>query len=208
MISALNIHITGIVQGVGFRPFVYKQARLYLINGWVLNSNDGVHIFAEGEDKLLDQFCLALANEAPLASKVEQIEMQEVPLQNFKSFEIRTSKNENLNQSAQNSQQTLVSPDLATCEDCVKELFDKNDHRYRYPFINCTNCGPRFTIISKLPYDRKYTSMKHFDMCENCSNEYKDPLDRRFHAQPNACFECGPKISWIEKNSEKFSKKI
>ncbi|MDO5328770.1 MAG: carbamoyltransferase HypF [Coriobacteriia bacterium] len=195
MKSALKIHVTGIVQGVGFRPFVYRQAKLHLIHGWVINSADGVHIHAEGEDKDLDSFCMALADDAPAASIVKQIDMDEIPLEGFDSFEIRVSDENKLN----NIGTTLVSPDLATCDDCVKELFDKNDRRYRYPFINCTNCGPRFTIIKELPYDRCNTSMDKFKMCNVCEDEYTDPTNRRFHAQPNACFDCGPYISWKEK---------
>ena len=160
-----------------------------------MNSADGVHIHAEGEEKLVDEFCMSISNDAPAASKVEAIEMQEVPLENFETFEIRHSEDKKTSKAGSQAGQTLISPDLATCEDCVRELFDKNDRRYRYPFINCTNCGPRFTIIEKLPYDRPLTSMKEFKMCDICDAEYKDPGDRRFHAQPDACFDCGPQIS-------------
>ncbi|WP_139651292.1 carbamoyltransferase HypF [Raoultibacter phocaeensis] len=190
MIEALDIQVRGIVQGVGFRPFVYRMAKKYLINGWVLNATDGVFIHAEGEGKLLDEFVLELSENPPAASQVDEIELKEVPLEGFDSFEIRFSD------AGAVEKTTLISPDLATCEDCVHELFNPNDPRYRYPFINCTNCGPRFTIIEKLPYDRKNTSMKEFPMCPRCQSEYDEPLDRRFHAQPNACFECGPKVSW------------
>lgn len=141
---------------------------------------------------------MSISNDAPAASKVEAIEMQEVPLENFETFEIRHSEDKKTSKAGSQAGQTLISPDLATCEDCVRELFDKNDRRYRYPFINCTNCGPRFTIIEKLPYDRPLTSMKEFKMCDICDAEYKDPGDRRFHAQPNACFDCGPQISWTK----------
>ncbi|MEA5019801.1 MAG: carbamoyltransferase HypF [Gordonibacter sp.] len=192
MIEALDIHVKGIVQGVGFRPFVYRMAKKYLINGWVLNATDGVFVHAEGEGKLLDEFVLELSDNPPAAARVEEITLKEVPLEEFDSFEIRFSD------AAAVEKTTLVSPDLATCNDCVGELFDLHDVRYRYPFINCTNCGPRFTIIEKLPYDRKSTSMKNFLLCERCAAEYSDPLDRRFHAQPDACFECGPHLSWCE----------
>ncbi|BAK43413.1 carbamoyltransferase HypF [Eggerthella sp. YY7918] len=192
MIEALDIQVKGIVQGVGFRPFVYRMAKKYLINGWVLNATDGVFIHAEAESKLLDEFVLELSENPPAASRVEKIELKEVPLEDFDSFEIRFSD------SGAVEKTTLVSPDLATCDDCANELFNPNDRRFRYPFINCTNCGPRFTIIEKLPYDRKSTSMKDFPMCERCAAEYGDPLDRRFHAQPDACFECGPHLSWRE----------
>ena len=208
MNTALKIHVTGIVQGVGFRPFVYRQAKLHLINGWVYNSADGVHIHAEGEDKLVDEFCLALSNEAPAASRVEQIEMQEVPLKGYKSFEIKHSEDVKTSKAGSSAGETLISPDIATCDDCLKELFDKKDRRYRYPFINCTNCGPRFTIIDKLPYDRCYTSMRTFKMCDVCNDEYHNPTDRRFHAQPDACFDCGPQISWIDLKNVKRPERV
>lgn len=190
MIDAVDIHVKGIVQGVGFRPFVYRMAKKYLINGWVLNAADGVYIHAEGESKLVDEFIMELSDNPPAASRVEEIDIKEVPLEDFDSFEIRFSDDDAVEET------TLVSPELATCEDCVRELFNPNDRRYRYPFINCTNCGPRFTIIDHLPYDRVATSMAAFPMCEKCDAEYADPLDRRFHAQPDACFECGPSVTW------------
>ena len=190
MIDAVDIHVKGIVQGVGFRPFVYRMAKKYLINGWVLNAADGVYIHAEGESKLVDEFIMELSDNPPAASRVEEIDIKEVPLEDFDSFEIRFSDDDAVEET------TLVSPELATGEDCVRELFNPNDRRYRYPFINCTNCGPRFTIIDHLPYDRVATSMAAFPMCEKCAAEYADPLDRRFHAQPDACFECGPSVTW------------
>ena len=182
MIDAVDIHVKGIVQGVGFRPFVYRTAKKYLINGWVLNAADGVYIHAEGESKLVDEFIMELSDNPPAASKVEEIDIKEVPLEAFDSFEIRFS-----------------------CADCVNELFNPNDRRYRYPFINCTNCGPRFTIIDHLPYDRAATSMAAFPMCERCAAEYADPLDRRFHAQPDACFECGPHVSFAWRQTDETS---
>ena len=190
MQTALDIHVKGIVQGVGFRPFVYRCAQLNLIRGWVLNAVDGVHIRAQGEEDLVDAFVLELVHDAPAAAHVAEVTMNEVPLEDFDGFEIRFSEDVAVRET------TLVSPDLATCEDCVRELFDPTDRRYRYPFINCTNCGPRFTIIDELPYDRGATSMRDFAMCPRCAEEYADPADRRFHAQPDACFACGPRISW------------
>ena len=190
MLEALDIHVTGVVQGVGFRPFVYRAAKQNLISGWVLNAVDGVDIHAEGESSLLDAFVIELSENAPAAAQVREIDLKEVPLQGCEGFEIRFSDD------TESRETTLVSPDLATCDDCVRELFDPADRRYRYPFINCTNCGPRFTIIDKLPYDRPATSMKDFEMCPTCAAEYADPADRRFHAQPDACFECGPHVSW------------
>lgn len=191
MIDALDIHVKGIVQGVGFRPFVYKLAKKYLINGWVLNAVDGVHIHAEGESEHVDAFVMELSDNAPAAAQVTEIEIKEVPLEPFDSFEIRFSEDDS-------AETTFVSPDLATCDKCACELFDESNRRFRYPFINCTNCGPRFTIIDHLPYDRPNTSMSKFAMCSACELEYTTPTDRRFHAQPNACFECGPHVSWSE----------
>lgn len=191
MIEALDIQVKGIVQGVGFRPFVYRLAKKYQLNGWVLNAVEGVFIHAEGEANLLDKFVTELHMNPPSAAKVKEIDLKEVPLEGFGSFGIRFSDDHDAQQT------TLVSPDLATCDDCLDELFNPSDRRYRYPFINCTNCGPRFTIIGSLPYDRPATSMKDFPMCPRCAAEYADPLDRRFHAQPDACWDCGPHISWV-----------
>ena len=205
MKSALDIHVSGIVQGVGFRPFIYLLAKKNLICGWVLNSSDGVHIHAEGEDSNLDSFCISIANEAPPASSVKQVDMQESKLESYRDFKIRLSLAQG-NNTEQESKTTLVSGDLSICKDCLSELFDKTHkdakRRYRYPFINCTNCGPRFTIINSLPYDRKTTSMNQFKMCKECQREYEDPANRRFHAQPNACFICGPHLSWSSDNGK------
>ena len=190
--EALDLKISGVVQGVGFRPFVYREAKKRDITGWVLNDVEGVKVHAEGETLPLDRFVLALSEEEPAAAQVREIEIKEVPVEGFEDFEIRFSDD------AQQSETTLVSPDLATCDACVEELFDPKNRRYHYPFINCTNCGPRFTIMRKLPYDRPETSMAEFSMCPECAAEYADPSNRRFHAQPDACFECGPKVGWIE----------
>lgn len=190
MTEALNIHVTGIVQGVGFRPFVYRLARKHHLCGWVLNGVDGVRIHAEGSQSDLDHFALAIVDEAPAAAKVERVLLDSAPVESFETFEIRFSDD------TDTTSTTLVSPDLATCDDCLHELFDPADRRFHYPFINCTNCGPRFTITRELPYDRANTSMESFKMCPDCAAEYADPADRRFHAQPDACFECGPHISW------------
>lgn len=189
MIEALDIRVRGIVQGVGFRPFVYRLARRYVVSGWVLNDLDGVFIHAEAETKLLDEFVTELHMDPPSAAKITEVELKEVPLQDCKGFEIRESE------TGDADERTLVSADLGICDDCARELFDTADRRYRYPFINCTNCGPRFTIIGELPYDRPQTSMKAFQMCDDCAREYHDPSDRRFHAQPDACFACGPQLS-------------
>lgn len=190
MVEALNIQVKGIVQGVGFRPFVYRLAQEYDIKGWVLNATEGVSIHAEGEQKALDKFALAIADKHPQAAVVKEVNLEEAEVENYNSFTIRFS------QDSQTNQTTLVSPDLATCNECVAELFDPTNRRYRYPFINCTNCGPRFTIMNGLPYDRPLTSMESFTMCSSCQEEYDDPGDRRFHAQPDACFDCGPCLGW------------
>lgn len=194
MKQRLRIHITGIVQGVGMRPFVYREAVFLRLAGWVRNSGDGVHIEAQGEAETLHRFVEALQSKAPDAARVDHMLIEEAPVeaaQNNTEFKIISSD--------KNSKRTtLVSPDIATCHSCLKELFDPSDRRYHYPFINCTNCGPRFTIIRELPYDRAKTSMDNFPMCPACAAEYSDPTNRRFHAQPNACFECGPHLIWSE----------
>lgn len=190
--EALDIQVKGVVQGVGFRPFVYRCAQEFGLTGWVLNAIDGVTIHVEGTERALDLFAIKLVEDAPEAANVKELELHEAPVEGFDAFEIRFSDDAEANQT------TLVSPDLATCDACVRELFDPSDRRYHYPFINCTNCGPRFTIIDDLPYDRANTSMKEFTMDEPCQTEYDDPTDRRFHAQPNACFDCGPRLGWVD----------
>lgn len=184
---AYDLHISGIVQGVGFRPFVYRQAVGLKLTGWVLNASDGVHVHVEGKKAALEAFAQELSACAPPAALITSVDVVEVPAEGFRDFVIRQSQE-------QQQASTLISPDIATCPLCLEELFDKKDRRYRYPFINCTNCGPRFTIISALPYDRPNTSMDAFAMCKACSREYHQPLDRRFHAQPDACFACGPAL--------------
>lgn len=192
----VHIHVTGIVQGVGMRPFVYREAMAHGICGWVLNAGDGVHIEAHALAGALDAFVAALSEHAPAAARVEHVEVVDLAANgwdaaNEEGFRIVASQD-------QTAHTTLVSPDIATCDDCLRELFDPADRRYHYPFINCTNCGPRFTIIRSLPYDRAATSMDRFPMCPECAAEYANPLDRRFHAQPDACFNCGPHIMWRE----------
>lgn len=192
----VHIHVTGIVQGVGMRPFVYREAMAHGICGWVLNAGDGVHIEAHAPTDALDAFVAALSEHAPAAARVEHVETMDLAANGWdaaseQGFRIVASQD-------QTAHTTLVSPDIATCDDCLRELFDPADRRYHYPFINCTNCGPRFTIIRSLPYDRAATSMDCFPMCPKCATEYADPLDRRFHAQPDACFDCGPHITWRE----------
>lgn len=192
----VHIHVTGIVQGVGMRPFVYREATAHDICGWVLNAGDGVHIEAHAPADALDAFVAALSEHAPAAARVEHVETMDLAANGWgaaseQGFRIVASQDQTVHT-------TLISPDIATCDDCLRELFDPADRRYHYPFINCTNCGPRFTIIRSLPYDRAATSMDCFPMCPKCAAEYADPLDRRFHAQPDACFDCGPHITWRE----------
>lgn len=192
----VHIHVTGIVQGVGMRPFVYREAMAHGICGWVLNAGDGVHIEAHALADALDAFVDALSEHAPAAARVEHVEVVDLAANGWdaddeRAFRIVASQDQTVHT-------TLISPDIATCDDCLRELFDPTDRRYHYPFINCTSCGPRFTIIRSLPYDRAATSMDCFPMCPECAAEYADPLDRRFHAQPDACFDCGPHITWRE----------
>ena len=192
----VHIHVTGIVQGVGMRPFVYREAMAHGICGWVLNAGDGVHIEAHASVEALDGFVAALSEHAPAAARVEHVAVADLEPDAWDAddeqvFRIVASQDQTVHT-------TLISPDIATCDDCLRELFDPADRRYHYPFINCTNCGPRFTIIRSLPYDRAATSMDCFPMCPECAAEYGNPLDRRFHAQPDACFDCGPHITWRE----------
>ena len=196
MREALDLTIKGIVQGVGFRPFVYRCAHELGITGWVLNGTFGVKVHAEGEPADLDAFVMRVHDTAPVAAHIAEIQLADGVLEPCDDFKIVAS------QQGADEKTTLVSADLATCATCEQELFDPNNRRYRYPFINCTNCGPRFTIIDQLPYDRCNTSMAAFPMCPECAEEYADPLNRRFHAQPDACWECGPKISFAVKAGE------
>lgn len=192
-----RIHITGVVQGVGFRPFVYQLATRANLRGWVANMSSGVDIEIEGDIVALDAFTRTLADEKPPLARIDSIQSQDIPSngqEHFVGFEIRASV-------PQAGAFQPIAPDISICPDCLRELFDPNDRRYRYPFINCTNCGPRFTIIRDIPYDRPLTTMRDFVMCEDCAREYHDPLNRRFHAQPVACAKCGPRI-WLESNSQ------
>jgi len=191
------IKIRGIVQGVGFRPFIHKLVSGYKLSGYIKNTSSGVELELEGERGELEGFVQRLPLEAPKLSYIESVDVNySDQLQGFKGFEIRESKTEAL-------RNTLISPDMCICEDCLRELRDVNDRRYRYPFINCTNCGPRFTIIADVPYDRKNTSMADFPMCSDCDGEYHDIEDRRYHAQPDCCPDCGPHVFFLdEKGSE------
>ena len=179
------------MQGVGFRPFVYRLARRCSLAGWVLNDSRGVEIELEGSQKDIDDFAESLEREAPPLARIASVTRKRVTPLAETEFVIRPSQ-------VEAEKATLISPDCATCDDCVGELFDPSDRRYRYPFINCTNCGPRYTIIRDFPYDRPLTTMSKFKMCSACQAEYDDPADRRFHAQPNACWDCGPGVTLLQ----------
>lgn len=197
--NAINkrVLIQGIVQGVGFRPTVYGYAQKHGLTGWILNSAHGVEIEVHGEPQKLDTFLQELQEKPPQMAQIDSFTVLDAPVQTFETFEIIASQN--------NPADFLpVSPDLNVCQDCLHELFDPTDRRYRYPFINCTNCGPRFSIVKSIPYDRPKTSMSGFPLCPDCTREYHDPADRRFHAQPIACPVCGPHV-WLQTTHKRFA---
>jgi len=184
-----KISVHGIVQGVGFRPFIYRLANARQLAGWVCNTSGSVEIEAEGDERAISDFLTAIRTQAPPRARIDDIRAVFVPVEEHAGFTIRESL------SRENTYQ-LISPDIATCDDCQREIISLTDRRSGYPFTNCTNCGPRFTIIKDIPYDRVKTTMSAFDMCSSCQREYDDPLNRRFHAQPNACSDCGPAL-WV-----------
>jgi len=188
-VAARYIELTGIVQGVGFRPFVYNLAVAHDLRGWVRNTSAGVQVHVEGQPEVLDAFVQGLTTQAPPLARIETISITDRSPNGYKGFTIEESVR-------QQGAYQLVSPDVAICPDCLRELLDPDDRRYGYPFTNCTNCGPRFTIIEDIPYDRPNTTMRAFRMCPQCQTEYENPADRRFHAQPNACPVCGPHV-WL-----------
>lgn len=195
MRKAVKAAVNGRVQGVGFRPFIYRMAQKYQLKGNVQNNMDGVRIHLEGEREAIAIFLQEIRNHAPSLSKVDEIRVEEAEFKNLSQFTIIESKRSGTSQ--------LVIPiDSAVCDDCLREMNDPDDHRYHYPFINCTQCGPRYTIIEELPYDRPYTSMKGFPMCPDCQKEYEDPANRRYHAQPIACPQCGPKVKLLNGNGQ------
>ena len=189
--SRYKVTIQGIVQGVGFRPFIYQQAVARRLTGYVTNTSHGVDLEVEGAGLDLDDFIRILRQDPPPLSRITSLEVQPLPPQGDLEFTIRQSQ-------AQETRSALISPDVAVCPDCLRELRDPLDRRYRYPFINCTNCGPRYTIIKDIPYDRAKTTMGAFTLCPECFAEYHDPLNRRFHAQPNACWTCGPRVALLD----------
>jgi len=194
---SIRLEIKGIVQGVGFRPFIYNLARKCHIYGYVLNDSHGVEIEAEGKKSDLDKFLFQIKTIPPSQSQIEQIKVKKIPFRGYRNFVIKESEEKD-------TKTVLVSPDLATCEDCLDELFDPQNRRFGYPFLNCTNCGPRVTIIQDVPYDRDKTTMSVFNMCPDCSREYHNPQNRRFHAQPNACAVCGPKLTLMDNKKNVF----
>ncbi|HWF56003.1 MAG TPA: carbamoyltransferase HypF, partial [Solirubrobacteraceae bacterium] len=189
-VRRVRVRVLGTVQGVGFRPYVYRLAGELRLAGFVLNDSRGVVIELEGSGPSVETFLARLAPEAPPLAVVDAVEFADVPVVGAPGFQIRPSPQGGV-------AETPVSVDSASCPDCLHELLDPDDRRFRYPFINCTNCGPRFTIVQGVPYDRPLTTMSGFAMCADCRREYEDPADRRFHAQPNACPLCGPRVRLV-----------
>jgi hydrogenase maturation protein HypF len=185
MASACSIRVRGVVQGVGFRPFVYRLARANTLNGWVLNAEEGIEIHLEGAETGLEAFVRDLKAQPPPAASIAEIDIKPAELVGLREFTIRTSQR-------RDHPTVRISPDLPVCDDCLKELFDPADRHYWYPYINCTNCGPRYTVVLGLPYDRQNTTMNDWLLDDDCASEYSDPANRRFHAQPVACPACGP----------------
>ncbi|MBS0013254.1 MAG: carbamoyltransferase HypF, partial [Desulfobacterales bacterium] len=198
LVSAQTFDIKGIVQGVGFRPYIYQLASGHDLKGSVINTAFGVRVHVEGRPENVEDFRRAVAAKAPPMARIHEIVEQKSQPRGFSDFTIGTTNR------GQSNSRTLICPDTAVCEDCRAEMRDPEDRRYKYPFINCTNCGPRYTIVHDLPYDRPYTTMKHFEMCDQCRAEYHDPSSRRFHAQPNACPVCGPRAAVCDSTGEKI----
>ncbi|MCO6511048.1 MAG: carbamoyltransferase HypF, partial [Aridibacter famidurans] len=195
----LKASIRGAVQGVGFRPFVYRLAKEIGLTGWVVNSPQGVSLELEGQLAALHEFASRLRKELPPNASIHSMDSAYLDPVGHEVFEIRISDSEG-------PRSAVVLPDIAICDDCRREILDPEDRRFGYPFTNCTNCGPRYSIILGLPYDRPNTSMRRFDMCEDCIAEYTDPLNRRFHAQPNACPVCGPSIAFTDATGRSIAK--
>ena len=200
--NSYNIQVKGIVQGVGFRPFVYNLALKYNINGWVNNDDKGVNILLYCDDKSFKDFIFELENNSLKLAKIDDIKYEKISSQKvYKSFEIIQSTNSN-------NKSTIIPADMAICDDCIANINDKNNFRYNYALTNCTNCGPRYSIIKTIPYDRKNTSMSEFDLCAKCEKEYKDPTNRRYHAQPVSCSVCGPNVSLYNNCNELINQDI
>ena len=196
------IKISGIVQGVGMRPTIYRYALEWNLSGFVANTAQGVVIEVEGRQFEVDAFFEKIKTSPPPIARIERLTQQDIPIKNDRDvFRIDMSR-------GSGEKLTEISPDIATCKDCQNDINDPKNRRFQYAFTNCTNCGPRFTIIHDRPYDRPLTSMKHFKMCKECAEEYHDPCDRRFHAQPNACPVCGPKLYIIAKMNESYERPL
>jgi len=195
---ARHLEIQGVVQGVGFRPFIFQLAEHNHLKGTVSNTSSGVIIHIEGSEERVTEFIKDIPEKKPPLAIITDITATETDIQNHTSYKIIES-------TGNQDRSTLISPDVSVCNDCLKELLDTKDRRFRYPFINCTNCGPRYTIIDDIPYDRPKTSMKHFPMCGECQNEYDHPMNRRFHAQPNACPVCGPHVSLFDQSKKELT---
>ncbi len=195
-IKAKRLEISGVVQGVGFRPFLFQLSGKYGFKGRVLNTSQGVTLVIEGREEDMKRFCRDIYEKSPPLACVVNIKSESIPLRNYKNFTIVESTDKNRTKSA------LIPPDVSVCRDCLNEMQSPGNRRFEYPFINCTNCGPRYTIIKDIPYDRPKTSMAEFKMCPQCSREYNDPDNRRFHAQPNACPVCGPHAFLVNKKNE------
>src|SRR5580704_8371778 len=193
-----SIAIQGTVQGVGFRPFVYGLASDLRLGGFVKNETGGVKIEVEGDARSLDQFLCRLIENPPPLAHIDQWTCQPQPPCGDRWFRIDQSDRATLGC-------VVITPDAATCDACLAELFDPDDRRYRYPFLNCTNCGPRLTLVTGAPYDRERTTMAGFAMCPRCRAEYEDPSNRRFHAQPNACPQCGPRLALLDADGAALS---
>jgi len=192
-VARKSIQIKGIVQGVGFRPYVYKKALQYQLKGWVMNTGKGVIIDVEGSPSVLETFIKDVVHNPPSLAQIREVKVEAVAeLKQYTKFEIIMSQDKDC-------KDALVPPDVSLCDDCKREIFDSKDRHYSYPFTNCTNCGPRFTIVKDIPYDREQTTMQEFEMCTSCKEEYGNPLNRRFHAQPVACPICGPKVELVDK---------
>ena len=186
-----SLKIKGVVQGVGFRPYVFKLAKSLSLRGYVRNTSEGVYAEIEGEDAACDEFINELQCHPPALAQIKTIHVEKQPLRGDRDFSIIAS--------SYGERNTLISPDIGICAACAAEIADKSNRRYRYAFTNCTDCGPRFTIICDIPYDRKNTTMSEFIQCPDCRREFEDPFDRRFHAQPNACPVCGPKLFFYKR---------
>jgi len=196
---SVRIEVKGIVQGVGFRPFIYNLALKYKIKGWVNNDDKGVNISLQCSQEILEQFLYELKNNAPVLSKIDSLDIQDEKDKTiYDSFEIIQSQNSN-------NKSTIISPDIAVCDDCINDINDPTNFRADYALTNCTNCGPRYSIIKTVPYDRCNTSMNEFNLCEACEKEYKDPTNRRYHAQPVSCEKCGPNVSLYNTKDEVLS---